>query len=74
MKYCLIEIPCADHDFMHVPGAPLVSCSRFQCVGCGTELSRINVTLPLEKGYSVPYHREYGFIQPMLVVTIQILN
>ena len=42
---------------MHVSGAPLVSFSCFQCVGCRAELSRIKATLPLEKGYGVPYHR-----------------
>ena len=46
---------------MHVSGAPLVSFSCFQCVGCGAKLSRIKATFPLEKGYSVPYHRDIAF-------------
>ena len=43
---------------MHVSGTPLVSLCCFQCVGCGAELSRIKVTLLVEKGYGVPYHRD----------------
>ena len=42
---------------MYVSEAPFVSFSCFHCVGCSAELSRIKATLPLEKGYGVPYYR-----------------
>ena len=46
---------------MHVSGAPLVSFSCFQCVGCGAEFFRIKPTHPFEKRYGVPYHHELKF-------------
>ena len=51
---------------MHVSGAPLVLFSYLQCVGCGAKPSRIKATLPLEKGYGVPYHREIATFNEIL--------
>ena len=49
---------------MHVSGAPLVSFSSFQSVGCGAELSRIKATRPLEKGYTVKVRMFYNVLLP----------
>ena len=58
MNYSLLKFSCADHNFVCVSVAFLVSFSCFQCVGCGVELFRIKETLPVENGYGLPYHRD----------------
>ena len=47
---------------------------RFQCVGCGAELSRIKATRPLEKKMRCFLHTGQGFLQFSPVLTNFILH